>query len=476
MAIPLKVEQEWARRYPIAEASAQDIVLSLWNYPVAKSDLSTEHRHSLKEFLAAEFLQLQLGRTTTTLLFVTGHASDSGEERSNRAISRARAEKVARFLVSEGYPAAQIRVEAAGSSEPADTGNNGLAASRNRRVEVLRFAPSEPAPKPPVDTIELPPPPPPPESKPTFKLPEPTMSGANIERVISLDFPTYRSPNVLVSGNLQAILKGKITDKGDGFTAGASFKSGGLSAKVEAEIADHVKAKFGVDAKDNEAGFVFKGGAEFSDVRLKPEIGLQAKETYLYVTVTLVDRPMPDLEVEGLHITGSVTVKGTISFAPGPAMLARMAALAPEIAVGALPVVVAALILAATIAGIEQAKAEGLRFARLIALRDGIATRVAYEIVGNDAEVAFRERRLEWRHTENALETEFVDGANAVNALLRNHEKSGDPGRRDDQTNQWTSKYAQDGNRDFTTLRKRVFDAVGAYEREGGLEDSMARL
>jgi hypothetical protein len=462
MASPLRTEQEWARAHPVPESSVEDMLLSLWNFPVAKSDLSPEHRAALKRFIATELLAVGSTTPLKTELFLRGHASDTGDENANLALSRDRAEKVARFLRSEGFPARQIAVEWAGSAEPADPGSSGLAAARNRRVDVLRFVPSEPEQLPPVDRIE--PPPAPPAPKPTFKLPAPTISNANIEIVIPLDFPTYRSPNFSIGGKIEVTFKGKATDNGGGITGGIAFKpGGGGAAKVEAEIADHVKAKFAVEPNTNAPGIVFKGGAQFTDVRLQPEIGLQNKDTFIYINLTLDERPFPEFEIGGLRVSGNITIKGKLEFAPGPALLLRFGLVAS-------PIIVAALILGATVYGIDAAAAEQLRFARLMAAREGIASRVAYEIIGVGAESAFADRRLDWRKTDAGLEAEFIAGVNEVNALMNS------PEARKAWTDQWKKNYSADGNQDFTTLRERVFAAVGKYEPQGTLSDAMSAL
>ena len=446
MATPLRTEQDWARAHPVPESTVEDMLLSLWNYAVAKSDLSAEHRAAVKKFIEIDLLTSGSTGALATELFVRGHASDTGDESSNVALSRDRAEKLARFLRSEGFPERQITVEWAGSTEPADPGSSGLSAARNRRVDLRKFVPSQPVRLPPVDKIE---PPPRPAPVPTFKLPAPTMSGGNIEVVIPIDFPTYRSPNFSIGGKIEVTFKGKVTDNGGGFTGGIAFKpGGGGAAKIEAEIADHVKAKFAVEPNTNGPGIVFKGGAEFTDVRLKPEIGLQSKDTFIYVNLTLTERPFPEFDLDGLHVAGNITVKGKIEFAPGPALLLRFGAAAS-------PVIVAALILGATVYGIDAAAERQLQFARLLAARDGIASRVAYEIIGVGAESAFADRRLDWRKTDSGLEREFIAGVNEVNALMKT------PEARKAWTDQWKTNYAEDKNEDFTTLR-------GPRVRSGG--------
>lgn len=464
MATSLRTEQEWSRQHPVPESTAEDILLSLWNFPVAKVDLAPEHRGALKEFLAGEFLQLRLSQSTKTELFLRGHASDTGDERANVALSRERAERVRRHLVSEGFPGRQISVEWAGSTEPADPGSSGFAAARNRRVDVVRFAPAEPERRPPIDIVE--PPRPAPPDTPTFKPPAPQLSSASIEETLSFDFPTRRTPNYTVSGKIDVVLKLKAADGGGGIGGGiATTPDGKLAAKVEAEIAEHIKGKFTVEPNPNKPGVQLKLGTELSAVPLKPEIGFQTKETFIYVTFTFAEMQLAEFEAGGVRFTGTMTGKGKFEFAPGPAVLLRMGAVAS-------PFIVAGLILGITVYGIEAATEEQMRFARLLAARQGIASRVAFELVGIGAEAMFKQRQLEWRAGQEGarLEAEFITGVNAINRLLQT------PEERTAWTSEWRTKYAAGGNQDFETVRGRVFDDIGGQDPKGTIDDAVARV
>ena len=466
MGTTLQTEQEWARQHPVPESTPEDILLSLWNFPVAKTELAQEHRSALKRFLAGEFQQLFLSESTRTELFLRGHASDTGDEKANVAFSRERAERVKRHLVSEGFPASQIRVEWAGSTEPMDPGTSGFAAARNRRVDVVRFAPAEPERLPPVDIVE--PPPPGPLDKPTFKQPlVPRLSGTSFEMTFSFDIlPTRRTPNYTVAGKIDIVLKLKAVDGSNGIVGGmVATPDGKLAAKFEAEIVEHVKSKFTVEPNTNGPGVQLKLGNELSAVPLKPEIGLQTKETFIYVSFTVLEAQLAEFEVGGVRFTGTIAGKGKIEFAPGPAVLLRVGAVAS-------PVIVAGLLLGITVYGIESATEEAMRYARLLAVRQGIACRVAFELAGIGAEAAYRERQLEWRKGQEGamLEGAFIEGANAINKLLQT------PEERTAWTTEWKTKYASDGNADFDTLRDRVFYAIGGQTSQGTINDAMARV
>ena len=460
MATALQTEQDWAEQHPVPESTVQDMLLSLWNYPVAQSGLAPQHRAALDQFLGVALLGGS-ARPSKTEVYLTGHASDTGDDAANMALSKQRAENVARYLLSRGVPQDQMRIDWVGASDPVDRGTSGLAAARNRRVDVLKFTPSEPEPRPPVDIIDQPQPqPPPPGHVPAFKLPSPQISTATIEDTVTVEFPQQRTPWYIISGKIDIILKLTSTDGGDGIAAGVKMSpTGKFGIKADGEIAEHVKSKFSVDVDSDKRKLSLKLGVELSDKPFKPEIGIQAKLELFYVTVNLGEVPITDFEAGGVHFSGTMAFKGTLNFAPGPAALAV-----------ASPIIVAMLILGLTVYGIEAAETEQTRYAGLLAAREGIAGRIAWELAGIGAQAEYEARRLEWRKANTAMEAQFIAGANEVNRIL-----GASPEARSAWDSEWKKKYASDNTADFQTLFARVFDNVGDHEPEGTLQDAVAR-
>jgi len=458
VATALQTEQDWAQQHPVPESTVQDMLLSLWNYPVAKSDLAPEHRAALDQFLG-EALLGGSARPSKTEVYLTGHASDTGDDAANMTLSKQRAENVARYLLSRGVPQEQMRIDWVGASDPVDRGNSGLVAARNRRVDVLKFTPSEPEPRPPVDIIEQPQPPPP-GHVPAFKLPSPQISTATIEDTVTVEFPQQRTPWYIISGKIDVILKLTSTDSGDGIAAGIKTSSTGkFGIKADGEIAEHVKSKFSVDVDSDKRKLSLKLGAELTDKPFKPEFGVQAKLDSFYITVTLGEVPISDFEAGGVRFSGTMAFKGTVNFAPGPAALAV-----------ASPIIVAILILGLTVYGIEAAETEQTRYAGLLAAREGIAGRIAWELAGTGAQAAYEARRLEWRKANTTMESQFIAGANEINRILGESLEA-----RNAWNTEWKKKYAADNAADFPTLFARVFDNVGDHESEGTLQDAVGR-
>ena len=71
---------------------------------------------------------------------ITGHTDNTGDESVNAALSRARADAVADYLVAGGINGSRIEVRGAGSSEPLVSGADARARQLNRRIEIdLQF-------------------------------------------------------------------------------------------------------------------------------------------------------------------------------------------------------------------------------------------------------------------------------------------------------------------------------------------------
>jgi outer membrane protein OmpA-like peptidoglycan-associated protein len=71
-----------------------------------------------------------------TVVHVVGHADDTGTAEYNQHLSERRAENVAYFLEDQGVPAARIRVEGRGRSEPRASHETEGDRQLNRRVEI----------------------------------------------------------------------------------------------------------------------------------------------------------------------------------------------------------------------------------------------------------------------------------------------------------------------------------------------------
>jgi len=464
----IRVEKDWARAHPVPESTANGDELSLWNYPVAKSDLSPEHQRALRQFLES----IWFGRSSTRLeLTLRGHASDTGEADANEIYARERAQKVARFLISEGFDSRQVTVESVGAADPVDRGTSGQASARNRSVVVTRFLPAQPVVEPPLDIDE----PPAPQPTPGFKIPlPPGPSTLTVDIPLEFDLPPIKTAQLIIAGKMGGTLKVKVDDKGGGWGGGVAIKDGKLTAKFEAKIREDLKAKVSLEPPSPGKPMVLKAGGEFKIANMDTQVGVQTKLTFLYFEFSFEAFRLPDIELGDVHISLQIKPTLKIEVGPGPAMLARLAPYAAGAAEVAAPIAgalgVTILIIGGTIYAIEYGKEQSLRFTELLALRSGIAARVAYEIIGPPAEGTFAEQRSRYRNTVDGMAPFFDEGAGAVNTLLRV------PDVRAAKKTEWTSRYAADGTQDFTTIRDRVFEAIGKYENSGDKVTALATL
>lgn len=478
-------ETDWANAHPVPESSVAADLLTLWNYPVGKSALSTTHQQAIRAFLQNELL----GPASSPVeLTVRGHASDSGDAQRNVALSRDRAQAVAEYLRQQGFRT--IDVSWAGATEPLDPGSSGLALARNRRVDIRKYIPSKPDALPPIDLGGPPdaePAPAPPQPQSAGASPSlPTPSSASFELPISQSVPTLTTSEIVITSKVEGTLKVKVDDNGGGWGGSLILKDGSWtpSAKLETEIRKGFTGKIGFEPPASGEPATLKVGADAKNWWLKPEMGLQVKPNFLYLNITLTDVAFPDIEVSGLHVSMVFVGKLKCEIGPGPAMLLRLrgavttsaellTAVAPLAATtaavgGALGVTV--LIIGGTAYAIQQAKEDGLQFARLLAQRDGASSRVALEVIGTDAQVAYADRKLQWGKTQISMDSDFKTGVKGVEAML------GKPDDRTAKATAWTAQFAADGTADFTLIRERVFQVLGGYNKDGAIADALSAL
>lgn len=96
-----------------------------------KNDLSPEGAQTVREVAR----QLKQSRETLTLK-VTGYTSSSGKPAVNKALSKRRADAVAKLLVAEGLPAKNVLTVGAGAARPIGDNKTPEGQALNRRVEI----------------------------------------------------------------------------------------------------------------------------------------------------------------------------------------------------------------------------------------------------------------------------------------------------------------------------------------------------
>ena len=99
-------------------------------FDFAKSDLKPEGKASLDALIT------KIKGINLEVAIAVGHTDSVGSDAYNQALSLARAESVKAYLVSQGIPAARIRTDGKGESQPVADNATAAGRAKNRRVEI----------------------------------------------------------------------------------------------------------------------------------------------------------------------------------------------------------------------------------------------------------------------------------------------------------------------------------------------------
>jgi outer membrane protein OmpA-like peptidoglycan-associated protein len=113
--------------------SERGLVLSLSGsvlFASGKSDLLPAAKKSLTDVAKAL-------KTDSRNFTIVGHTDSTGTEEANMLLSKARANSVRGFLVSQGIDSGKIRSEGAGQSQPIADNTTPEGRANNRRVEII---------------------------------------------------------------------------------------------------------------------------------------------------------------------------------------------------------------------------------------------------------------------------------------------------------------------------------------------------
>jgi outer membrane protein OmpA-like peptidoglycan-associated protein len=106
-------------------------------YPFDSDQILPAGRENLRQL--AQSLQKYPG----TDVLIVGHTDNVGSDQYNLALSQRRADAARNYLISLGVPAARVRTEGRGESEPVASNETEAGRQQNRRVEVAIFASPE---------------------------------------------------------------------------------------------------------------------------------------------------------------------------------------------------------------------------------------------------------------------------------------------------------------------------------------------
>ena len=100
-------------------------------FATGKSDLNTSSKASLSKFAAS------LKETPETDVTIYGHTDNTGSRDLNVKLSKARAESVAGFLISNGIQKERLTTDGKAFDEPVADNSTAEGRTQNRRVEVF---------------------------------------------------------------------------------------------------------------------------------------------------------------------------------------------------------------------------------------------------------------------------------------------------------------------------------------------------
>jgi outer membrane protein OmpA-like peptidoglycan-associated protein len=452
-----RIELAWARANPqglVETPSSSRLVLA--NFEVGRARLKPEHLTAIKRFLA---LQLLAPEASTAQFFIVGHTSATGDERSNLQLSRQRADAVARFIVSLRFPPQSLVAEGRGERDPADSSGSSAALARNRRAEITITIPEPPTVRAPDLRIPAESQQPPVEPDPLSFLP---MSGRVEWSPPPLPLGTLKTPYVIVQGSLEGRVRIEAVGGRRLTVTPLKLKGGSIDrSAVETQLVDGIRAKFNwsptADARRPSVAF------QFTDRWLKPEI--EAVIDPLFPVVVTVQTPT------WVPITmigeGSVSFNGRLKFkvGPGEKTLERFG-VAVGAALGTAGVVALGTVVgtaALTIAFAEMvdwAREEGMRRAQLLAVRDGFAARMAFDVTGRKQVAELNTQIAAWKiFRDRRVRDAAINGYEQANAELDGLNSAG----RDALLTTLGQVF---GSTDFTETQRRIFQALGGTNKE----------
>jgi hypothetical protein len=459
-------ERKWWKEHPEPQVIRTPDKLTLWNYPVAGTELAEQHASALKFFLQNLWFGLPVPPRTS--VSICGHASATGEAASNETYARERADKAARYVRSLGLEA--LETGAMGSSKPLDDALNGQALARNRRVEVTLYSATI---EPPQRTPE--PIPAPPRGSPP--APKPSGSEAYFEWEGDLEVADLEQGFVAARFSLVGTFTFKVSRGDPGWAKGFVLSKDGITPEFSAKLSEKVEAS--ITVKPPEAGkkpsveVTLEGKVWGFPV----EAGFQPDRLFWKVEVTLGTMPLRDIELE--RATLSIQFEGKIrgEFGPSRALLRQLfgseAAAGAALLEGAAAlgvVAVFAVIIGGTIYASEEAGRKMTATALDAATRDGVAAEVAYHALDLDpiASEALKAHGKELlKYGKADAETSFRDGRQRLRDHLDALTK--EPGdRRTETINAWKEKYAKGKNAtDFDVIREDIMNNhLSAYTND----------
>jgi outer membrane protein OmpA-like peptidoglycan-associated protein len=441
--------------------------LTLNNFPVAKADLAPDHVKAIEDFGAPALLPESPEHPRSTFA-VRGHASTTGSEQSNESLALKRAENVGAVLTRMGIK--EVRISSAGSTEPAHEGTDPQVLAENRRVTVLRVLERYPvAPEP-----QQPPPP----DRPSGLAPDTRLK-------IDLELPVLHAPKVDIApyliGDLRVFLKGTKTDPvaAGVLTSGNPPKLTEEFAKVLAEQV--VGPRLGVSGGEAKEPPTINVAIAAEEWFRTPKVAYKHDKYFVYFNFTAVNaKLLPVVVFNGAEVY--LEFSGNIKFElgptdealrtypsttdPGPNVTGTVGEFVPVKSEKAL--VIAETITEAGKHASALAQDDIKNMALNLARRDGAASRVAWEVLGEvEGRLEWERTSYEWgNHGGPEAKRAWIAGSDQVEGFLIDLEKE-KKGARKERKESWKAKYTA-GSQTFEWVRESAFQSLKGYDEDQG--------
>ncbi len=460
-------ELKWYRENPQPKWIEDRGELTLYNFPVAKADLAPAHVKAIEDFGAPALLAASPEHPRSDFA-VRGHASTTGTEQSNETLALQRAENVGAVLTRMGLRG--VRISSASSLEPVLEGTDPQVLARNRRVTVLREMETYP------EAPEAPPPKSP--DRPSGLAPDTRLK-------INLALPVLHAPKVDIApyliGDLRVFIKGTKTDP----VAAGVLTSGGqpeLTEEFGKVLAEQVVGpRLGVSGGEANEPLKINVAIAAEEWFRSPKVFYKHDRYFVYFNFTAVNaKLLPVVDFNGVEVY--LEFSGNIKFElgptdkaletypstsdPGPNVTGTVGEFVPvktEKALAIAETITEAGKHASALAQ-DDIKNMVLSFAK----RDGAASRVAWEVLGEvDGRLEWERARYEWgRHAGLDARKAWVEGSDQVEGFLIDLEKE-EKGAREKRMKSWKGKYTA-GSKTFEWVRESAFQTLKGYDEDQG--------
>jgi outer membrane protein OmpA-like peptidoglycan-associated protein len=463
-----RAERDWAEHNPPQADPPDAGTLTLWNFPVGKADLAPEQVEAIEDFVK-DFLIQETREHPQSDWVVEGHASLTGTEESNQSLAQRRADNVKAVLTGLGLQV--VRAEGTGSA-PDPAGNDPQLLARNRRVTIYRKS----------DGYRTPP-------KQKKAPPDrPKGLGYDTRVKVKLELRELLGTKVKVTpvviGELRVFL---VDSKSDLVTAGviAPGSTPALTEEFEKVVGEQVfRANLDLGKPEEKELPPIKVTIQAEEWFQTPKVTYgPGVISFNFKAVNARFLPVVDYNGEQVYLEFTGSIRFDIALLEGVATKYPLSMADPGAKVTAPteaitgtdtddPLVIGEVITNASKEASPLAQEDVEKIVLNLARRDGAASQVAAEVLGEvEGEPEWTRRSYYWREKLGEkvgpkAQDEFFKGAKEVTRHLEKLDEK--KGAREDNKRDWKGKYNGPQREDFKSIREGAFQKLKGYDEDQG--------